>query len=80
MTNRTVTVKPLSSKAKNRFANTMENNPICIVEQDTGSELFLAAENRKYFFWVSTRTGSSRFGDKTDKHWKIAEEDNETIS
>lgn len=71
MINRTVTVKPISSKAKNRFANIMQNNPICTVEQDTGGELFLAAENRKYFFWVSTRTGSNRFGDKTDKHWEI---------
>jgi hypothetical protein len=71
MINRTVNVKPLSSKAKNRFANIMQNNPICTVEQDTGGELFLAAENRKYFFWVSLRTGSNRFGDKTDKHWEI---------
>jgi len=63
---RKVTVKPKSSKAKNRLANMMENNPVCIVEQDTGGELFLASENRKYFFWVSTRTGSNRFGDKAD--------------
>jgi hypothetical protein len=49
----------------------MEGNPVCIVEQDTGSELFLAAENRKYFFWVSTRTGTNRFGDKSDSHWEI---------
>ena len=68
---RTVQVKPLSSKAKNRFANLMFGNPVCIVEQDTGSELFLAAENRKYFFWVSTRTGSNRFGSKVDGHWEI---------
>ena len=71
MTNRTVNVKPLSSKAKNRLANLMEGNPTCIVEQDTGGELFLASENRKYFFWVSTRTGSNRFGDKADAHWEI---------
>jgi hypothetical protein len=49
----------------------MDNNPICIVEQDTGGELFLASENRKYFFWMSTRTGSNRFGDKCDKNWEI---------
>jgi len=71
---RTVTVKPKSSKAKNRLANTMDNNPVCIVEQDTGGELFLASENRKYFFWVSTRTGTSRFGDKADKDWEIVTE------
>jgi hypothetical protein len=54
--NRKVQVKPKSSKAKNRLANIMENNPVCIVEQDTGGELFLVSENRKYAFWTSTRT------------------------
>ena len=68
---RKVTVRAISSKAKNRLANLMENNPVCIVEQDTGGELFLASENGKYFFWVSTRTGTNRFGDKTDKHWEV---------
>ena len=72
---RTVTVKPISSKAKNRFANLMCGNPLCVVEQDTGSELFLAAENRKYFFWVSLRTGSNRFGSKVDGHWEIVKEE-----
>ena len=73
MTTQTVTVRPLSSKAKNRLANTMDNNPVCVVEQDTGGELFLASANRKYFFWVATRTGICRFGDKTDGHWLIAD-------
>jgi hypothetical protein len=71
---RTVQVKPLSSKAKNRFANIMQNNPTCIVEQDTGSELFLVSVNRNYAFWVSTRTGSNRFGSKVDGHWEIIKE------
>ena len=71
MNRRLVTVKPVSSKAKNRLANTMEGNPVCIVEQDTGGELFLASENRKYFFWVSTGTGTNRFGDKSDTHWEV---------
>jgi len=35
---RKVQVKPKSSKAKNRLANIMENNPVCIVEQDSGGE------------------------------------------
>ena len=70
---RKVKVKPISSKAKNRLCNIMANNPVCIVEQDTGGELFLASENRKYFFWVSTRTGTNRFGDKSDSHWEIIE-------
>lgn len=68
---RIVKVKPLSSKAKNRFANLMESNPVCIVEQDTGDELFLASQNRRYFFWVSTRKGWCRFGNKTDQHWEV---------
>jgi hypothetical protein len=76
---RKVVVKPKSSKAKNRLANLMENNPVCLVEQDTGGELFLASENRKYFFWVSTRTGSNRFGDKTDKDWEVITEIKDVI-
>ncbi len=71
---RKVVVKPKSSKSKNRLANSMGGNPVCIVEQDTGGELFLASENRKYFFWVSTREGVNRFGDKSDAHWEIISE------
>jgi hypothetical protein len=74
---RKVTVKPKSRKSVNRLANSMGGNPVCIVEQDTGGELFLASENRKYFFWVSTREGVNRFGDKSDAHWEIIEENNE---
>ena len=69
-----VKVKPKSKKAINRLANSMGGNPVCIVEQDTGGEVFLASENRKYFFWVSTREGVNRFGDKSDAHWEIIEE------
>ena len=76
---RKVVVKPKSSKAKNRLANIMDSNPVCIVEQDTGGELFLASENRKYFFWVSTRTGTNRFGDKADKDWEVVTEIKDVI-
>lgn len=31
-----VTVKPKSSKAKNCLANTMDGNPVCVVEKETG--------------------------------------------
>jgi hypothetical protein len=68
---RKVILNPKSSKAKNRLADTMEGNPVCIVEQDSGSELFLVSENRKYRMWVATRTGTNRFGDKSDSHWEI---------
>ena len=51
---RKVTVKPKSSKSKNRLINTMGNNQVCIVEQDKGDGmLFLASQNQKYFFWVN---------------------------
>jgi hypothetical protein len=71
VTQRTVAVRPVSTKAKNRFANIMDSNPVCTVEQDTGEELFLVSENRRYSFWVSTRTGSNRFGSKIDGHWEV---------
>jgi hypothetical protein len=73
MAKRTVTVAAKSSKAKNRLANSMEGNPVCFVEQDTGDELFLASANRKYFFWVAVREGTNRFGEKSDIHWEVAE-------
>jgi hypothetical protein len=77
---RKVTVKPKSSKAKNTFVNTLNSNPVFTVEQDKGDGmLFLAAENRKYFFWVSTRTGTNRFGDKADAHWEVITEIEDVI-
>jgi hypothetical protein len=71
---RRVTVRPKSKKSKNRLVNIMENNPVCTVEQECDGDLFLVSENRKYFFWVSIRTGSNRFGDKTCKDWEITGE------
>jgi hypothetical protein len=73
MNERTITVKPISAKAKNRLANLMDGNPVCFVEQDTRGELFLASANRKYYFWVATRVGVSRFGNKVDAHWEVTE-------
>ena len=73
MNERTITVKPLSAKAKNRLANSMDGNPVCFVEQDTGGELFLASANRKYFFWVAVREGTNRFGDVADRNWEVVE-------
>jgi hypothetical protein len=57
-----VTVKPKSSKAKNRFANMMEGNPACIVEQRKGTFWFLASSNQKYFFWCDINN---------DTHWEV---------
>jgi len=76
---RKVTVKPKSSKAKNRLFNIMENNPVCTVEQECDGDLFLVSENRKYCFWVSTRTGTNRFGDKSDSHWEVITEIKDVI-
>lgn len=57
-----VNVEPISSKAKNRFANMMDRLHGCHVEHETEDKLFLASINRRYFFWI----------DKTnDPNWKI---------
>jgi hypothetical protein len=57
-----VCVSPISSKAKNRFANQMEKFHSCLVEQEKDGMLFLASLNRQYFFWIP-KTGN--------EHWRI---------
>lgn len=49
----------------------MNGNPVCIVIGGTGDELYLASEVSNYRMWVSTRTGTNRFGDKADANWEI---------
>ena len=49
----TVAVKPLSSKAKNRFANVLGKNPNCVVEQIMGDKVRIVSENREYWCWVN---------------------------
>jgi hypothetical protein len=51
-------VTPKSKKAKNRFANLMDNNPECLVEQNKGDRFFLRSTNGKNFFWVSINNDS----------------------
>ena len=46
-------VTPKSKKAKNRFANKMESNPECIVEQNKGDRVFLCSVNDGNHFWVN---------------------------
>jgi hypothetical protein len=46
-------VTPKSNKARNRFANLMNNNPECIVEQINNNRVFLRSHNGRNFFWVS---------------------------
>jgi hypothetical protein len=53
-----VIVEPKSNKAKNRFANLMNKNPECIVEQTKGDLMFLRSFNGKNFFWVNLHNDS----------------------
>ena len=46
-------VTPKSNKAKNRFANLMNNNPDCFIEQIKENRVFLRSINGRNFFWVS---------------------------
>ena len=46
-------VKPISKKAKNRFANLMNSDDQCIIEQHVGNRLFLTSLNGKNHFWVT---------------------------
>ena len=55
-------VTPKSKKAKNRFANLMNNDSECIIEQDKGDRVFLTSINGKNHFWVSLTN---------DKDWEV---------
>jgi len=61
-----VCVTPLSSKAKNRFANIMDLFHTCTVEQERNIDgidhMFLVSLNRQYCFWVPK---------KGNDHWKV---------
>ena len=49
----TATVKPISKKAKNRFANLMGSDAQCIIEQRIGNRVFLTSANGRNHFWVT---------------------------
>jgi hypothetical protein len=51
-------VFPKSKKAKNRFANLMDSNDECIIEQNKGDRVFLRSLNGKNFFWVNLNSDS----------------------
>ena len=55
-------VTPKSNKARNRFANLMNSNPECIVEQIKENRVFLRSLNGRNFFWVDI---------KNDIHWAV---------
>lgn len=58
----TAHVTPVSKKAKNRFANLMNHDTLCIVEQQKDRTVFLASLNGKHFFWASL---------DNDPHWMV---------
>lgn len=49
----TAFVTPKSKKAKNRFANLMDQIDECFVEQRKDGKVFLTSVNGKNHFWVS---------------------------
>ena len=55
-------VKPISSKAKNRFANEMDLLHSCRIEKRQDGKVFLASISGKYFFWMN---------ESSDDHWEI---------
>ena len=61
-----VSVTPVSSKAKNRFANIMNQFHMCTVEQekmiDGIQHFFLVSMNKMYCFWVPVGG---------NEHWEI---------
>ena len=52
-------VSPKSKKASNRFANLMQSNPECIIEQNKGDRVFLTSINGKNHFWVNLHNDSN---------------------
>lgn len=48
----TAFVTPISKKAKNRFANLMNGNDQCIIEQHKGNKVFLTSMNKRNHFWA----------------------------
>ena len=55
-------VKPKSKKAKNRFANMMNNLHSCRVEKREDGKVFLASISGRYFFWMNERN---------DENWEL---------
>ena len=54
----TAFVTPKSNKARNRFANLMDHDCECIVEQINGNRAFLRSINNRNFFWVNVHSDS----------------------
>jgi hypothetical protein len=52
----TVTLTPISAKAKNRLANQMAGDPVVVVEQRDGNDLFCVSSNRTWCSWINCLT------------------------
>jgi len=52
----TVTLTPISSKAKNRLANQMGGNSLVTVEQRDGNDLFCVSADGNWCAWVNCLT------------------------
>ncbi len=57
-----VNVTPLSSLARNRFINIMDNFHSCEVKDETSDKFLLVSLNNQYYFWVQK---------KGNEHWKV---------
>jgi hypothetical protein len=60
----TITLTPISSKAKNRLANVMGGDPVVLVEQQIGTLIFCVSSNRNWCSWVST---------ERDLNWQVCD-------
>jgi hypothetical protein len=62
MKSKFICVSPKTNKAKNRFANLMDNLHSCKVEQEEDNKVFLASISGRYFFWIYK---------KNDPNWEV---------
>ena len=54
-----VCVKPKSRKAKNRFANLMNDLHSCRIQQEDNQKMFLESISGNYFFWMLKENDSN---------------------
>jgi len=62
MKTKIVCVKPKSRKAKNRFANLMNELHSCRIQQEDNQKMFLESISGNYFFWMLK---------ENDSNWEI---------
>ena len=58
----TITVIPISRKARNRFSNLMDEIETCTIEQVRDGMMFLTSQNKRNHFWVMV---------DNDPHWML---------